>query len=151
MMYVSVGICLVWYSLTLSKPCLPSSHFPSSSIFYCSTFSKLYPRSEYMDPFSPLPSSKVRPHVVCCSLEMSSSVTCCFQTLGSHNLAESNYSHQLLLWLSGSFREVMADAQSFHSTSIDADCTSSSVCSAPQLIHPEVFLSPHRALLLALT
>lgn len=45
----------------------------------------------------------------------------------------------------------MADAQPFYSTSIDADGTSSSVCSVPQLAHHEIFLSPHRVLLLALT
>lgn len=45
----------------------------------------------------------------------------------------------------------IADAQPFYSTSIDADCTCSSVCSAPQLIHPEVFLFSHRAVLAAVT
>lgn len=28
-------------------------------------------KSDYMDPFSPLPSSQARPYVVCCSLQMS--------------------------------------------------------------------------------
>lgn len=45
----------------------------------------------------------------------------------------------------------MADAQPFCSASIAADCTSSSVCSAPQLVHPEVFPIPCRILLLAVT
>lgn len=45
----------------------------------------------------------------------------------------------------------MANAQSFCSASIAADCTSSSGYSAPELVHPEVFPVPHKILLLAVT
>lgn len=102
-------ICSVWYNLPLGKPYLPSSHFPSASIFHCSSFSNDSPglcmplRSGYMELFSPLPCSQARPHVDRWSLKMSKSK---LQTLGSHSFAESNCSHQLLLWLFSIFREV---------------------------------------------
>lgn len=119
MIYVALGIHLI----CLVQPDFEQVMFAFISFFilHLSLFHFFKIKSEYMDPFSPLPSFKARPHVICCSLEMSSSVTCCFQTLGSHNLAESNYSHQLRCGSLAASERSMAAAQPFP-ISIDADC-----------------------------
>lgn len=86
----------------------------------------------------------------CLSFCLSEAVLCAaFKHLGVTVLQRVTAAISYYCGSSAASERSMADAQPFCSASIAADCTSSSVCSAPQLVHPEVFPILHRILLLA--